>query len=216
VTVVVYEGHVKATSGGQTVNVTPGATVELLPGRSPQPPGEVHPDKPAEPIAVGATARDVSALEAELRSARDEIAQLKADLAARTVHDSPPPAPRPAPRDRTVLAPAPTPASRDRTVPAPEVHNDHPPGFCDTALIDDIVMQAANQFSAGFSKSALSLMQKALQCQQNVRMYRLAAAYACAAHDLATAREMFEKLPAQFQPAIVQRCQLEGLDLSRP
>jgi hypothetical protein len=206
VTVVVYEGHVKATSGGQTVNVTPGATVELLPGRPAQPPGEVHPDQPAEPVAVAAPARDVSALEAELRAAREQIAQLKADLAARTVHDSPPPAPRPAVRDRTAPAPA----------PAPEVHNDRPPGFCDTVVVDDLLSQAANQFGAGFAKSALSLVKKALGCQQSERMYRLAATYACAAHDLATAREMYVKVPVQFQPSITQRCQQEGFDLNGP
>lgn len=47
-------------------------------------------------------------------------------------------------------------------------------------------------------------------------MYRLAVTYACAAHDLATAREMFAKVPAQFQPAIVQRCQQEGFALPAP
>jgi hypothetical protein len=214
VTIVVYEGHVKATSGGQTVNVTPGATVELLPGRPAPPPDEVHPDRPAEPVAVGAAARDASALEAELRAAREEIAQLKADLAARPVHDSPPPAPTPAPRERTAPAPAPAPAPRERTAPAPEVHYDRPPGpACDSLVIDDLISQAANQFAAGFAKSALSLVKRALECQTSVRMYRMAATYACAAHDLATAREMFEKVPVQFQSPIVQRCQLEGLDL---
>jgi hypothetical protein len=38
VTVVVYEGHVKATSGGQTVEVQPGATVELHGGEAPRAP----------------------------------------------------------------------------------------------------------------------------------------------------------------------------------
>lgn len=110
VTVVVYEGHVKATSGGQTVNVTPGATVELLPGRPPQPPGEVRTDRPAEPVAVGGATGDISALEAELRAARERIAQLEAERAARPAHDSPPPAS----------------ATTARQVTAPKGHDDGP------------------------------------------------------------------------------------------
>jgi hypothetical protein len=41
VTVVVYEGHVKVTSSGQTVNVEPGGTVEVHPGQPPAPPALV-------------------------------------------------------------------------------------------------------------------------------------------------------------------------------
>jgi ferric-dicitrate binding protein FerR (iron transport regulator) len=41
ITVVVYEGHVKATSGGQTVNIEPGTTVELHTGQPPAPPDRV-------------------------------------------------------------------------------------------------------------------------------------------------------------------------------
>jgi hypothetical protein len=202
VTVVVYEGHVKATSGGQTVNVTPGATLELLPGRPPQPPAEVPPDKPAEPVAVGATTAEVRALEAELRTAQEQIAQLKADLAARTVDHRPPPAPaRTAPRP---TAPEARDDSRSTSVP------------CDQQTVDDILAQAQNQYVAGFAKAALLLIKKSLQCQQNARTYRMGAMYACAAHDVATAREMLAKVPPQFQAGIVQRCQQENITLSPP
>jgi hypothetical protein len=208
VTVVVYEGHVKATSGGQTVNVTPGATVELLPGRPPQPPGEVQSDRPAEPVAVGANTAEVQALEAQLHAAKAELARLEAELAARPVHTRPPPPPPPPP-------PAPKPAAREST--APEIRNDRPiDPACESVNVDDMMSQAQNQFTAGFAKSALNLVTKALQCQQNARMYRFATAYACAAHDLATAREMFAKVPAQFQAALVQRCQQENLVLTVP
>jgi TonB family protein len=86
-TVVVYAGHVKATSGGQTVNVSPGATLELRPDRPPQVPAE-PPPRPTEPIAVGATPIDVRALEGKLRAADERIAKLTAELAAREAEDT--------------------------------------------------------------------------------------------------------------------------------
>ena len=206
VTVVVYQGHVKATSGGQTVNVTPGATVELLPGRPPQPPAEVLPAKPAEPVAVGAATPDVSALEAELRAAKEQIVRLKADLAVLLARDRP--------------APAPAPAARERTAPTPEVHNDRPINpfapACDSVNVDDLMSQAANQFGAGFAKSALFLVTQALRCRQDARMYRIATMYACVAHDATTAQKMFAKVPAQFQRAMVQKCQQENINLTVP
>ena len=59
-------------------------------------------------------------------------------------------------------------------------------------------------------------MQSALACKQTVQMYRLAATYACAGHDAASARLYYSKLvTAQptVQSGIVQRCQQEGIDL---
>jgi hypothetical protein len=56
-TVVVYDGHVRATSGGTTVDVLPGAVVEL---RSGQPPGPPAPP-PHEALAVGAAPVDTTA-----------------------------------------------------------------------------------------------------------------------------------------------------------
>jgi hypothetical protein len=38
-------------------------------------------------------------------------------------------------------------------------------------------------------------------------------AYACAAHDAVSAKAFLGKVPPQFQMAIVQRCQQEGISL---
>jgi serine/threonine-protein kinase len=84
---------------------------------------------------------------------------------------------------------------------------------CDTIVVDDLMSQAANQFAAGFAKSALSLVVHALSCKQNDRMYRMAVTYACAAHDAAAAKLYYGRVSAQFQSAIVQRCQLENIAL---
>jgi serine/threonine-protein kinase len=91
-----------------------------------------------------------------------------------------------------------------------------PPNACDTANVDDLMTQAQNQYSAGYAKSALSLVGKALACRQDERVYRLASTYACAAHDLASAKLYYAKVSPANQPGIEQKCQLEGLALGAP
>jgi pSer/pThr/pTyr-binding forkhead associated (FHA) protein len=97
--------------------------------------------------------------------------------------------------------------------PTPPPPVDTPPKgpTCDTIIVDDLMSQAANQFSAGFSKSAFSLVVKALGCKQNDRMYRMAVTYACAAHDVAAAKLYYGRVSPQFQPPLVQRCQQENI-----
>jgi hypothetical protein len=300
VTVVVYAGHVKATSGGQTVNVIPGATLEMRPGRPPQVPTE-PPPRPTEPLMVGATPGDVHALEDKLRAADERVAQLTAELAAREAEDL---------ANAITVAPSVFDASRlegdknigpdadtqraiatagkklvgtfklcinkrgavstvkvlkptgferyDQTIEqqmhtwkyrpfevdgkptpvctavtfvytpdnaAPVVDPRRPPTHdaapaprdaCATLDVEDITKQAAAQYSAGYAKAALALLTKGLACKQDARMYRIAAVYACAAHDLATARLYFAKVPVSGQAAVEQKCQLEGLDLRSP
>jgi hypothetical protein len=88
---------------------------------------------------------------------------------------------------------------------------------CSPALnVEDLLMQAANQYSAGFPRPALTLVLKALACKQDMRMYRMAVLYACAANDLATARLYYAKISPQYQGPLVQRCQLQGLPLAVP
>ncbi|HEX3482957.1 MAG TPA: FHA domain-containing protein [Kofleriaceae bacterium] len=120
--------------------------------------------------------------------------------------------------DRTASAPGPE-VARPPVVSNPPA-NPPPPGdtspkgpTCDTILVDDYMSQAANQFSAGFSKSALSLVVKALGCKQNDRMYRMAVTYACAAHDAGVAKQYYGRVSPQFQPPLVQRCQQENIAL---
>ncbi|HET7502489.1 MAG TPA: serine/threonine-protein kinase [Kofleriaceae bacterium] len=84
---------------------------------------------------------------------------------------------------------------------------------CDTSEVDGTVEQAKSQFNAGNPATALSLMRVALECRQSVLMHRLAGLYACRAHDVGAARQYFNRIPAQFQPALEQICQLEGIKL---
>lgn len=299
-TVAVYSGHVRATSGGQTVTVTPGATVELRADQPPRPPAPV----------VGASNAELEArvikLAEEARLARQRVAELEAQLAARTV--APQPQPGPAPAIQPAPPPAPSPpatipptqleqlriAGDKRIVPdstadralavsgakplggafklcidatgavttvtrlkstgldaydqqieatvrrdwryKPFVVDGQPTAACtavtfgytpsatspaptatarrcDSMDADDMMSQAANQYTNGYAGPAVRLMRKALECRQDLRMFQLTAMYACGARDLTTAREFFAKLPPQQQAGIDQRCQQEGLDV---
>ena len=88
-----------------------------------------------------------------------------------------------------------------------------PPDACGNVNVDDLVNTAASQYTAGYANAALSLITQALACKEDVRMYRVAAMYACASHDLTAAKLYFAKVPAQYQPPIEQKCQMEGLAL---
>jgi len=84
---------------------------------------------------------------------------------------------------------------------------------CETTNVDELIGQAATQYSDGHAGTALDLMTKALGCRQNVQMYRFAATYACAAHDFKRAKIYFAKVPPQYQAGIEQKCQQEGVPL---
>jgi hypothetical protein len=89
-------------------------------------------------------------------------------------------------------------------------------GPCAQNAVDEALELAAHQYSSGYAKAALSQVLKALACKQEIRMFRIAAMYACGAKDLATAKLYVTKLPPYQQGAIVQRCQQEGLDIRQP
>ena len=89
------------------------------------------------------------------------------------------------------------------------------PAQC-TATVQDVAKAASNQYNAGFARAALTLVIQAMACHDDRHLYRMAGMYACAARDLKSAQLYIAKVPVQFQGAIVQRCQLEGLDLRLP
>jgi serine/threonine protein kinase len=84
---------------------------------------------------------------------------------------------------------------------------------CDKIDVNDIIVQSNNLFNAGYAPSALALMNKVLECKQSIQMYRLAAMYACGAHDAQTAKRYLNKVPVEFHAAIAQKCMGEDIDL---
>ena len=60
------------------------------------------------------------------------------------------------------------------------------------------------------------MMLKALTCKQDARMYRFVVTYACAAHDVATAKKYFLMVPPANQANLEMKCQLEGLIVRAP
>ncbi len=100
--------------------------------------------------------------------------------------------------------------------PVPTPTPTAPKNACDTVNVEDLMQQAQNQYGAGYAKAALLLVLKALSCKQELKMFRMAAMYACGAHDLPTAKLYFYKLPTTVQGSIEQKCQQENLNLRSP
>jgi hypothetical protein len=87
---------------------------------------------------------------------------------------------------------------------------------CATINSSALVAQSHREFAAGAPKAALALVVQALGCTQSTSMYRIATMFACAAHDLPSAKLYFFKLPPDSQAFLEQRCQQEGLNLRSP
>jgi hypothetical protein len=87
---------------------------------------------------------------------------------------------------------------------------------CSAASVKQFSDRAERAFNAGFPTAALALVSRALVCKPDDRLYRLAALYACAARDRASAQWSYDRLPAQARPAVAARCQQEKIALSEP
>jgi hypothetical protein len=79
-------------------------------------------------------------------------------------------------------------------------------------MVDDLMYEAADEFIAGNAKTALASVAEALVCKQDVSMLRMAAIYACVAHD-DSAQRYYTRLPRPARPAVKQRCRQENIEL---
>ncbi|HEX4422768.1 MAG TPA: hypothetical protein VH165_32860 [Kofleriaceae bacterium] len=130
-----------------------------------------------------------------------------------TCHRDAPPAPTVQVVPVTVAPPAPAlPPAEVEEVEAPEPDQTSN-ARCGRVDVEDMIIQAENQYTNGYPTAALFVMMKALDCDHNVRMYRLAATFACGAHDPVSAKHYFRGVPPEYQAAIEQKCQQEGIAL---
>lgn len=242
ITVAVYQGHISATSGGQTVRIEPGATVEVrpsppVPAPAPAPAVEREPvhvspaeldrlrltgDKNIMPDLATQTALDLTgdpviggfrlcvditghvANVTRLRSTRFDKYDQTIERTMRTWTYRP-----------YVVDGAPSPACADITIIySPQEGAGIDP--CDPRMIDDDVVQAANQYANGLPAQALALIRSALACKADPRLYRLAALYACAAHDTEATRELVKKVPPASRAAVEQKCATDNAPQMMP
>ena len=87
--------------------------------------------------------------------------------------------------------------------------------FCSDAAVSDMLSQANRQYTNGEPAAALQLVTRAIACKPDVQLYRLAASFACAAHNQAAAEQYFRKIPDSLQPAIRKACQQANIDLAQ-
>jgi hypothetical protein len=138
------------------------------------------------------------------------------DDRARLLYDRLPAAARPAVKQRCLQENVALDAPAAVPTPAPTTAAAAPAAVCATMNVDDAMGQAVKQYDAGFPRTALALAVKALGCRQDVRMYRAATLYACAARDAASAKLYVANVPQPFRAPLVQRCQQQGLALLGP
>ena len=82
---------------------------------------------------------------------------------------------------------------------------------CDAKNVDNLVRQAGDQAGAGHWNAALQQISKALECKQDDRWYRMAAIYACGAHQAVVAKRYYARVSLQVQREIAQRCLQQGI-----
>ncbi len=197
VTVIVYEGHVKATSNGQTVNIQPGASMQF--GHEPPAPTPT----PPEQLNVGGTPED----QARIKELEAEVSRLKLELAARdkAKKDSTPPAP-----------------SCDEVSC---VLNNYDGTCCDkfkkktatkTCDADAFTDKGDDYLANGMDTAALAQFEKALACGEDLSITKKALLAACRAKNVAKAKKLFPDIPVALQSSYSQICLRFGISLDTP
>ncbi len=205
VTVIVYEGRVKVTQGGQTVTVAPGATLEL---HGPVPP---TPDR----ITVGAGPDYAAQLADKDRQIKD--LQRKLTMPPQDVADD-------TAIDKTVTtgtcdevscvlenyAGACCTKFKQAGKAAPPAPPPAPPAAppCD---FDAAMTKGQDHLQTGMDAAALAAFERAIQCKADPKATRLAAMSACRSKNVPKARQWLAKVPAAEATLITQICLRNGI-----
>lgn len=209
VTVVVYEGHVKATSNGQTVNIQPGASMQF--GAPPAPP---TPPTPQDQLNVGGTPED----QARIRELEAEVQRLQRELAKRDKTPDPKDGVRPDPKTDSKTdgkADAKTVAKCDEVSC---VLNNYDAACCakykrGTCDADALAKKGEDFFGQGKDAAALAQFEKSLDCEADPLVVKKAFLAACRSKNEPKAKRYFQKIPAAQHATYSQVCLRNGIDL---
>jgi len=87
--------------------------------------------------------------------------------------------------------------------------------MCSDTAVADLTSEANHLFTSGEAASALRGIRRAITCKpDDAQLYRLAATFACAAHDGEAADFYIRKVPEAFRPALRQLCQQANVPLA--
>jgi hypothetical protein len=227
VTVIVYEGHVKVTSGRQTVNVVPGTAFE------------VRPPVPArDPIAVGGAVPDSLdrlAFQTAITAARNQLEACtpmrSAGQAEARVEVAPDGSVRKVTVDgpldaantcmENVLAGTTFPATKSggsftypivwaATTPSPP---QPPTASCDAEALRE---KGHEQLINGADAAALASFEASIACAPAPALEKLAYFAACNAKNRAKATQYYARIPAAQQSNMLQICVRNGVDPTVP
>lgn len=201
VTVIVYEGHVKATSNGQTVNIQPGASMQF--GAQPPP----APDPvPPEQLNVGGSPED----EARIRELEAEVARLERELAARDKKDSKDPKDSKDTKDTKVT-------SKTTCDEVSCVLTNYDGACCakyKKACDPEPFIEKGDTFLlSGKEAAALEQFEAALRCKPELATTKKAFMAACRTKQKAKAQAYYLDLPADQRTNYVQICLRNGIAL---
>lgn len=210
VTVIVYEGHVKATSSGQTVTIQPGATMSF--GEKPTPP---------EQLSVGGGNIDdarkrISELELEIAKLRFEILDRDAEAKLKEVKDA-----------KDAKDAKDTEAKKATCDEVWCVLNNYEGRCCDkynsTKVVADAPCDAAapnkkgdDYLSNGMDVAALAQFEKSLACKPDLAVAKKALLAACRSKDTAKANKHFAAIPSNLRSNYAQICLRYGISLDTP
>lgn len=195
VTVVVYEGHVKVASGGQTVVVEPGSRYEVQ-----------NPALAPPPVAGTVTSEELAQKQQMIEDLKRQIEELQHQ---RTATAAPTAEPEPCDEVACLLTNNEEGCCtkyKKTPKPAPE----------ETASCD--APQLAEKGDAHFAKgqfaAALAAFEASSKCKASPSVAAKAALAACRSKNLARAKVWMGKLPAEKRDAVTSVCVGEGIDVS--
>jgi hypothetical protein len=211
VTVIVYEGHVKATSNGQTVNIQPGSTMSF--GEKPTPP---------EQLTVGGSDEDrrrIAELEREVAKLRFELLNRQAEDLARDAKD-----PKKIAKDATDAKDAKDTNPIDKTCDEVSCVLNNYDGTCCAKYKKKVVADAPCDASAiakkgddylvnGMDVAALVQFEKSLACKADIAVTKKALLAACRSKNEPKARAHYATMPSAFKSNYTQVCLRFGIML---